>query len=424
MSAKTWNAWAGLFSSPRNWTPDGAPAAGDSLYIQSGTAIMANQTFGSDSTLSTISFAAPLGSDTPKLVMLNVTLRNVRIDESPAPSADQTLNVSYRGSILIAGSVTNDGGTIEAGRGNIPRGSLDITIAPGSTLINKGTIYSSPGAEMTLSGSDGSTLENDRIINAAGGSLIISTHLTGTGDVYASRGQMRAPHLELKEAVDAGQTFHLFEAVLQIDQPASFLGQIDESLQQSGLVELKGLTAASWDINGSSIEFFDAADSVIDTLRFHHAAGPYLAGGLQQSRSDLRQQYRGRRQPLLQPASGHTAPAVSQRSSLIPGAYAMTGFASLARLAKPLATAEAANCRHARRCLRVAAYTRNSHPARALHQQRSNPVSRSMLLNAGHVINPPHQPTATHAASASLDATAAALNRIPLTPASMSGTSR
>jgi len=268
MSAKTWNAWAGLFSSPWNWSPDTAPAAGDNLYIQSGTAIMVDQTFGSDDVPSTISLAGPQGSDTPELVMLNVTLKNVRVDEATTSSANQPNSLSPHGNILVAGSVTNDGGTIAAQRGNVPGGSLDVTIAPGSTLINKGSIYASPGGQLTISGSDGSTLENDGTISAAGGDVIISTHLTGTGDVFASRGQQHSPYLELKDAVDAGQTFHVSQAAIQIDQPASFLGQIDGSMQQTGVVQLEGLAAASWDVNGSSIEFFDGGGSVIDTLRF------------------------------------------------------------------------------------------------------------------------------------------------------------
>jgi len=173
------------------------------------------------------------------------------------------------GTIVVAGTVTNDGGQIEAGRGSLLFGgdSLDVTIAPGSTLINKGSIYASPGNQMTIGG-DGSTLENDGTINAAGGSITISTHLTGTGDVSAGRGAQHSFQLELKGAVDAGQTFSIFEGTVQIDQPMSFLGQIDGSLQQTGAVQLKGLAAASWDVNGSSIEFFDAGGSVVDTLRF------------------------------------------------------------------------------------------------------------------------------------------------------------
>jgi len=216
MPAKTWNAWAGLFSSPWNWSPDTAPAAGDNLYIQSGTAIMVDQTFGSDDVPSTISLAGPQGSDTPELVMLNVTLKNVRVDEATTSCANQPNSLSPHGNILVAGSVTNDGGTIAAQRGNIPGGSLDVTIAPGSTLINKGSIYASPGGQLTISGSDGSTLENDGTISAAGGDVIISTHLTGTGDVFANRGQQHSPYLELKDAVDAGQTFHISQAAIQM----------------------------------------------------------------------------------------------------------------------------------------------------------------------------------------------------------------
>ncbi len=77
-----------------------------------------------------------------------------------------------------------------------------------------------------------------------------------------------ALYLELKDAVDAGQTFHISESALQVDQPASFLGQIDGNLQQYGEVKLEGLAAASWDVNGNSLEFLDAAGSVVDTLRF------------------------------------------------------------------------------------------------------------------------------------------------------------
>jgi len=82
-------------------------------------------------------------------------------------------------------------------------------------------------------------------------------------------------NLEINAAVDAGQSFHLNRAVLQVDQPVGFLGQFDAVPSQGGgEVRLEGLCAASWDVNGSSVEVFDAAGSVIDTVGPRHLRTP------------------------------------------------------------------------------------------------------------------------------------------------------
>jgi len=82
MSIKIWNAWAGMFSSPENWSPSAEPAAGDNLYIQNGMAMMVGQTFGSDSARSTIGLTGQAASDVPMLVMLDATLKDVLVDTS------------------------------------------------------------------------------------------------------------------------------------------------------------------------------------------------------------------------------------------------------------------------------------------------------------------------------------------------------
>ena len=270
MSVKTWNARAGLFSSSWNWLPSGAPVAGDGLTIQSGAAILANQTFGSASVRSTIGLTGPAGSNSSTLVLWNSTLVNVLVDNAAPSPAGPDYSPAKHGTVLAAGTVTNDGGTFEAGRGNLLFGgnSLDIVVTSGSTLINRGVIAVTPGNRMTITGYGGSTLENDGNIGAAGGGITIATHLTGTGDVRVSRGAQQSGNLELKAAVDAGQTFHITQTALQVDKPLSFLGVIDADPQQGGgAVWLEGLAAASWDVNGSSVEFFDAGGSMIDTLR-------------------------------------------------------------------------------------------------------------------------------------------------------------
>ena len=277
MSIKTWNVRFGLFSSATNWAPAEAPVAGDALVIQRGAAIIANQAFGSASARSTIGLVGQAVTDSPALVLWNATLNNVLVDNA-TPGSSPDYGPAKHGTILVAGRVTNDGGTLEAGRGNLLFGgdSLSITLLQGATLINKGSLYASPGNQMTVAGGNGSVLENDGSINAAGGTITVSARLTGIGDVFVGRGAQHGANVELKAAVDAGQTFHIQQAGIQVDQPLSFLGTIDANLQQSGTVKLEGLTAASWDVKGSAVELFDAHGSVIDSLRFTAPPDPAM----------------------------------------------------------------------------------------------------------------------------------------------------
>lgn len=279
MSVKSWNTQFGLFSSPYNALPSAAPEAGDNLYIRSGAAILFNQTFGSASNDSSIGLIGDAGGSVPQLVLWNAVLKNVIVDNAPpaytGPENQRPADyyAGRYGRVVVAGVVTNQDGAVYAGRFGRPEGDsvLDIAIAPGSTLVNKGVLNANPKSMMNIVGYGGSTLENDQSISASGGTLTISAHLTGTGDVYASTalGGSASGSIELNAAVDAGQTFHLSRAVLQVDQPLAFLGQIDANPQQLGArVTLEGLAATSWDVNGSTVELLNASGGVIDTLRF------------------------------------------------------------------------------------------------------------------------------------------------------------
>lgn len=267
MATKNWNGGFGLFSTGDNWSPDGAPAAGDKLYVPEGAAILYNETFGSADAPSSIGLTSGDASQPSRLVAWDATLTNVTLDNTPA-AADST---PRHGVFVVAGTVMNDGGTIEAGRSNLlfPRNSLDIVLAPRSTLINAGTISATPGNTMDIVGSWGSALENDGTIVAAGGTVTVSSDLTGVGRVEVSRGPPGfGGSLELKAGADAGQTVSLSRAALQIDQPARFLGQVSLNPQNGGgRVTLEGLAAQSWDVSGNAVEFLDAAGAVVDSLR-------------------------------------------------------------------------------------------------------------------------------------------------------------
>lgn len=277
MSVKNWNVLMGLFSSAYSWSPSEVPVAGDNLYIQNGTAVIFNKTFGSDSLKTSIGLTGPTAENSPQVIAYNVTLKNVDINNALPPYTGQVPNNYYdpkHGRLLFGGTVTNDGGDIFARKNEsfAGRNSIDITVAPGSTLINKGTLGAGPGSTMTIAGYGGSTVENDGSILSASGDVTILTHLTGTGTVSVNGGAGGGGFggsLELNAAADAGQTFSLSRAVLQLDQPLSFLGQVNaDPSHGGGKVNLEGLSAASWDVNGSSVEFFDTAGSLVDTLRF------------------------------------------------------------------------------------------------------------------------------------------------------------
>ena len=212
----------------------------------------------------------------PVLTLANITLTNVAINEAPAVytgSPDHAPPGYYapkHGVLQVIGKVINNGGVIEAGRNNrIGGGSLDIVLERQTTFINKGIIETYADNQLTITGTDHSKLENDATINAFGGPVVISTHLTGVGTVNVENaGVGLESSVELSAAVDAGQTFHLYRGPLQLDAPASFLGQVSIDAQGGGSVRLEGLTAASWGAHADLVEFFDNAGKVVDTLRF------------------------------------------------------------------------------------------------------------------------------------------------------------
>ncbi len=245
------------------------------LYMSSGLSIVAGQTFGSPDISTAISLIGDTAAGQPMLALWNSTLRNVDISNTPAPYTGPTAPADYYtakyGTVWIGGTVINDGGTMEAARGSRVGGNnLTLAVQQGSTLVNKGTLSGGPNSQLTITGSAGSTVENDGTISGGGGAVVISAHLTGTGSLYVQNaGVGLDSRIELKSATDAGQTVQIERGTLQLDQPATFLGQI--GLPEAGVlggVFLERLSPASWDVKGNMLELFNGAGTRIDTLRF------------------------------------------------------------------------------------------------------------------------------------------------------------
>ncbi len=263
-----------LFSSADNWFPSEAPVAGDNLYIKKGTAIIYNDTVGADGVKTSIGLIGLDRANPAVVVADDVTFKNVDITTKPPFAIDPPYDYggAKYGRLLLGGTVTNDGGSITASSERLlSPTNIDIVLAPGSTLINTGDIgayYST----MTIAGGDGSTLENDGSIRSDLSTVTVSMPLTGTGFVEVSAASSRSivpGKLELNAPAGSGQTFLLNRALLQLDQPLSFMGQVSADPSRGGIkVSLEGLSATFWDVNGSSVEFFDAAGSVVDQLQF------------------------------------------------------------------------------------------------------------------------------------------------------------
>lgn len=278
MSVKQWNNAAGSFMASVNWSSASAPVVGDNLYLRSGTALLAHQTFGSAAALTTIGLIGDTAAGAPMLVLQDVTLKNVKLSEAPAhyqgpvSGSPPGYYAAKYGAVAIKGSVTIDGGMVEGGRDSLgPSTVLKIVLDPGAVLINKGTLAAFPSGELTISGAGAGRVENDGSINDLGGKVTISTHLTGVGSISTSNsgGGGYSGSVEIKAAVDAGQTFHISRGSLQVDQPISFMGKVDLGVPQlAGTVRLEGINAASWDVKGSLLELFSAAGAVIGSLQF------------------------------------------------------------------------------------------------------------------------------------------------------------
>ena len=190
---KDWNGSDGGFRNGGNWSPGGAPAAGDELTITDGIARLRGGSFGSADSQTTINLAG--NADQPAtLLVANATLTNVTIDETASDPSD---NATKAGTLIVKGHVVNDGGAFIAGGNLAATQVLDIELQPHAKLINDGTIMADPGTTLNIDGCD-ARLENDGTISATGGDITIASRLTGTGDVVSSEGRQLSGRVELE----------------------------------------------------------------------------------------------------------------------------------------------------------------------------------------------------------------------------------
>ena len=226
----TWNGNDGSYTDATQWTPEGVPLYGssDSAVIQSGTVTLSN--FAPNNI--TIFLGGTNAATQPDLVLDNAALGpNARLDLFQ-PTTGNPLGYA---TITVQGYDTNYGLIDNLAQPFSPE-TATIAIAPYSQLNQEGVISVGPGPTLQVTGNGDApaTLNNDGAINVNGGSIAISTDVTGSGTIaFASPpgGPFGSGSVELGRGVSSSQHISFAspggEGNLRIDDPLAFHGVID-----------------------------------------------------------------------------------------------------------------------------------------------------------------------------------------------------
>ena len=188
-------------------------------------------------------------------------------------AGDVTLNGAGASFTLINALQTNSGALrILGGRNFTTAGAFDNS----GTLQLGGGIFSSGAATLTNESSGrvfgygtlGGTVANSGLIEAKGGTLIVTSALSGTGSAQIDAGSS----LELAAAVSETVTFAAGGAgTLKLDAPSSFTGTI-AGLANGDVIDLKALAITGGQLSGSTLTLNKAGGGTT-TLALSGASG-------------------------------------------------------------------------------------------------------------------------------------------------------
>ncbi len=185
-----------------------------------------------------------------------------------------TLMVENGGSLLVSGGVVNvgtagGGGSLDVGFnafvtavvsqvGGVGRLSLAGGIFDATTLTVQG--------EVSGFGSFTGITENDGIVKANGGTLVLQKAVTGTGSLSILAGAT----LDLGGASSTGQTVTFNGSGLTLEQ-AHVTSATLSGFGAGSVIDVKGVVAADRSFSGGVLTLFDATSAVIETLKFSDA---------------------------------------------------------------------------------------------------------------------------------------------------------
>ena len=325
MTTRTWLGGEHDFFLASAWSPVGAPVAGDVAIIGPGSASAMNlaQVSGNLNGVTVLLDDGPGSTGSafvPTLSLSNATIGTGSVVEnlaetSPLPGATDTEQV------LVAGMAWNQGTIGE--NSSAPIGNtLNITIQPGATLVNKvgGRITGTTISQLNIEGGRKSALVNNGVISGQGTTLDVGVAVSGSGSFDMARGgnpgsaSGTASRLEFHQAVGPGETIMVNDTTLVLDAPMRFLATVDDvsvtppsAFATNSAILLAGEQATALQFQGNELTVWNGA-TVLAELRF--------AAGLNDGDFTLRNTSQGARIAIAAPSSG--ALTTTQTSVVMP----------------------------------------------------------------------------------------------------------
>ncbi len=250
----------GWLSDPNMWTPWGAPQPGDQLNVSHGIPFVGDSSFGSPSAHTTINVASAT-SDQAILLTWNETFQNTSI-------SNFTFADPHSGQVVIADRVTLDAQSSINAVSQLPVGNaMTVWLYNNSQLVNQGRLTAGPRTTLDVEGGTGAVLANNGNITANGGTILVNADLAGSGNIWSTSSAQIGGTIELGKSVGAGETIHVGQGNVQLDDPAQFLGYVDMPAS-AGNVRMEGLAASSWKAipNSSLVELLNSSGTPIDIV--------------------------------------------------------------------------------------------------------------------------------------------------------------
>lgn len=250
-----------------NWSPEGQPQPGDTLYLLQGTANMRGGDLSGDTITMGETNSGPSGTPPPATLtpVLNVSggaTVNVDAGGDFFNHTDNLSTINVRGNNNV--NINSSTSTHGAGQSNFTVNILRGTMTGSVTLYyGKGTI-------------DGAGKFHNVDSSLEAGSLTIKSDMIGTGST-----SLTLMHLDLGGSVSAGQTFSVGDdSTLTIDCPGQFHGVVQATGTPgapASEIDLTGIHANSYSMANDLLTLY-AGHKVVDRLALDATAAQTSVG--------------------------------------------------------------------------------------------------------------------------------------------------
>lgn len=252
MATRTWLGGSGnRANSPADWSPKGAPTAGDALSAPDDATMNVR---GNDLKGDMLVIGTAEGSVTDTFNLSNHA--SLTLDPVAFSTVDATVNV--RGSDTFRLSESN----------SYPNtGVFTVNLLGRSTLTT--TFAQSLDGGITVNGGAGSKVNNDGPSAVRGTSAVINPDVVGVGSFSVGDAQSHRGFLEFGGKVADTQSVKLAgdevrgPVTLKIDQASKFHAPIDFD---KAIVDLAGVMATSYTLHGNALSLYGSGGKLLDTL--------------------------------------------------------------------------------------------------------------------------------------------------------------